>query len=139
MSAPIPSTVRDIRCNACMTVMAETEDEPVFVCSACGRDDCLFDTRVIVETFTWRGIVIEVVYDPEYFSGLTAHLSITSLAPERAPLPFTETGYRSHFLEQGIVEEAGGARAFVTAWLEAEAKTEAWRQVEQDSRQMSLF
>jgi hypothetical protein len=37
---------------------------------------------------------------------------------DRAALPVTETGYRSHFAPAGAVTEHGGAVAFVTAWLD---------------------
>lgn len=46
--------------------------------------------------FTWQGVEIEAVYEPLRW-GVIAHLSIRSIKPERAPLPITGTGYRSHF------------------------------------------
>jgi len=56
-----------------------------------------------IETFRieWSGIAIEIRYEPHWL-GMdigydTAHLEIESIAPERAHLPITETGYRSHF------------------------------------------
>lgn len=92
-----------------------------------------------INPLTSQTVKIRITHSRDYIASGTDHIEIESIAPKKAPLPMTETGYRSHFLEKGIVEGAGGARAFVTAWLEAEAKTEAWQQVEQDSRQMSLF
>ena len=57
-----------------------------------------------IETFRtdWNGIAIEIRWEPNWLnltsSGYdTAHLEIKSIAPDRAPLPITETGYRSHF------------------------------------------
>lgn len=46
--------------------------------------------------FTWRGIEIEAIYTPLQWKTI-AHLEVRSIKPERAPLPITETGYRSHF------------------------------------------
>ena len=56
-----------------------------------------------------------------------------------APLPVTETGYRSHFLAQGVVEGAGGSAAYAIAWLDAAAKGPAWRRQQEAVRQLCLF
>jgi hypothetical protein len=133
------SAIRLIRCCDCAATMEEADDEPVFSCAECGRDDCLMDTGAIVERLTWRGIAIEVRFHAEWLTGFIAHLDITAVSPERAPLPFTETGYRSHFLDIGEVEAAGGAAAFVAAWLDEEAKCESWRDHETATQQLSLF
>ena len=69
----------------------------------------------------------------------TAHLQIEAISPERSQLPMTETGYRSHFLPQGDVEQAGGAVAYALAWLEHAAKSPKWRQQEITGRQLNLF
>jgi hypothetical protein len=101
---------------------------------------------VIVETFDWRGIAISVSYEPDWLGRGTrgalypvAHLQISSRAPEKAPLPITETGYRSHFLAQGLVEERGGPTAFARAWLDEAARQTKWSQLEFKSRQLDLF
>lgn len=60
---------------------------------------------ISVSRLLWDSVAIEISYEPDW-SGLSelgwdrqvAHLSLTSIDPERAPLPVTETGYRSHFL-----------------------------------------
>lgn len=44
-----------------------------------------------------------------------------------AQIPITETGYRSHFLPDGNVEEHGGPEAYVLAWLDHEADSAAWK------------
>lgn len=86
--------------------------------------------------FTWQGIAIEATYTPRDYCGVIAHLAIRSIAPEGAPLPITETGYRSHFHQPGTIEALGGdVVAQVTAWLDEEATKPAWLA----SRQMSLF
>lgn len=94
-------------------------------------------------TFVWEGITIEVRFAP-YWLGRTgphqiAHLDITAIAPERHPLPITETGYRSHFLRREAVEEQGGAEAFVRAWLDHDAMSSRWAQALAEHRQLSLF
>ncbi|MCR2832404.1 hypothetical protein [Parerythrobacter lacustris] len=94
----------------------------------------------------WQGILIEVRYAP-YWLGSSddgdacsvAHLELESLRPERAPLPVTGTGYRSHFTSCAEVEANGGAASFVQHWLDHEAKSSAWKAQAVPSRQMSLF
>jgi hypothetical protein len=68
-----------------------------------------------------------------------AHLQICSRSPEKAPLPITETGYRSHFLAPGLVEERGGPTAFARAWLDQAARQTKWSQLEFKRRQPDLF
>jgi hypothetical protein len=70
--------------------------------------------------FAWRGITIEATYTHRQW-GSVAHLELRSVAPDRAPLPVTETGYRSHFHPAGTIEAHGGdVVAQVIAWLDAE-------------------
>lgn len=92
-----------------------------------------------IHRFLWQGIEIEATYWPSKW-GTTAHLEIRSIRPERAPLPITETGYRSHFHPCGTVEANGAdVVAQVTAWLDEEAAKPAWRRYVGASRQLSLF
>ena len=96
--------------------------------------------RATIETLDWRGMLIQISYNPDW-SGMRmiAHLEIETQEPVRAPLPMTETGYRSHFLGQCIVEDAGGPASYVLAWLEAAAKDRGWAIIEAESRQLALF
>jgi hypothetical protein len=88
---------------------------------------------------TWDGITMTIRYQPEYFTGHD-HLEIQVIAPERsAPLPITDTGYRSHFLRPGIVDEAGGPAAYVRRWLDEAARQPSWRTIRARWRQLSLF
>ncbi|WP_299671320.1 hypothetical protein [uncultured Roseobacter sp.] len=94
-----------------------------------------------VETYhlTWQGIEIEVIYTPKKWN-VTAHLELRSLHPKRAPLPITETGYKSHFHPIGTMEAAEGTiTEQVTAWLDRSAQSEAWQKHIEDTRQLSLF
>jgi len=77
--------------------------------------------------FAWRGITIEATYTPRQWRS-AADLELRSVAPDRAPLPVNETGYRSHFHPVGTIEAHGGeVVAQVIAWLDAEACKPAWR------------
>ena len=103
-------------------------------------DDGDADRCVSVESIDWHGIAIEVRYEANYL-GLAdmAHLSITSLSPTMAPLPITETGYRSHFLDGADVDIEGGPVAFVRRWLDSEAQSSSWVEAVSAARQFSLF
>lgn len=87
----------------------------------------------------WQGIEIEASYWPRKW-GVTAHLEIESIHPERAPLPLTGTGYLSHFHQPGTVEALGGdVVAQVTNWLNEEAAKPEWQHYLEASRQRELF
>ena len=89
--------------------------------------------------FTWRGIGVEAIYTPLKWQAI-AHLEVRSIAPMGAPLPISETGYRSHFHQPGTVEAHGGdVVAQVIAWLDEEAASPEWRRHEEAIRQLSLF
>ena len=99
-----------------------------------------------IETFriVWNGIAIEIRWEPNWLNLAvkgydTAHLQVESIAPERAPLPITETGYRSHFTSPETIAAYGGPVAYVEAWLETESQAPDWRNQEQVRRQLSLF
>jgi hypothetical protein len=101
-----------------------------------------------IETFTvdWRGIALSVTYEANWLNICTtqwdmarAHLQIRSVGPERARLPITETGYRSHFLDSDEIAVAGGPVAYVIAWLDQAADNQVWREYEASIRQGSLF
>ena len=80
---------------------------------------------------TWRGVTIEITFTPNEF-GMVDHIELRT--ENKAPLPVTGTGYRSHFINAGTVKEHGGAVAFVTAWLDHEAERMGW-----SGAQLSLF
>ncbi|MFZ5746923.1 MAG: hypothetical protein ACOY45_04610 [Pseudomonadota bacterium] len=89
--------------------------------------------------FQWQGIEIEATYTPLTW-GIIAHLEVRSMAPERAALPITETGYRSHFCRPGTIEALGGdVVAQVIAWLDEKAAKPEWQAHRAASRQGGLF
>jgi len=84
----------------------------------------------------WQGIPIEVSYKPDYLGmGIVGHIEVKA----SEPLPFTETGYRSIFINPDIVSRRGGAVAFVIGYLEEEACKPAWKKHQADRQQLALF
>ena len=61
------------------------------------------------------------------------------MAPKKAPLPITETGYRSQFVSPLELANDGGPVVFVTAWLDREAKGKDWQQRQAARQQGDLF
>lgn len=100
----------------------------------------------VAATIDWQGINVEIVYEPNWLNIANrdsdlpcAHLDIRSIKPERAPLPISETGYRSHFLHPGEIDLLGGPVAYVQTWLDEMAESKEWREYVVSSRQLSLF
>ena len=91
----------------------------------------------------WNGIEIEIRWIADYVSfddgQSMAHLEVESVKPARAPLPITETGYRSHFINRSNVDHMGGPEAYVEAWIHEMSHTHAWRETAVASTQLALF
>jgi len=98
-----------------------------------------------IETLQWEGITIEVSYEAEWLGFrrgsdmAVAHLQVRSVVPERAPLPITETGYRSHFVHPDEMDRLDGPLAYVEAWLCEMARTCEWLKHVANAEQLSLF
>lgn len=82
-------------------------------------------------TITWRGVSIAITFTADAF-GVVDHIELRT--ENKAPLPVTETGYRSYFMGSGTVADHGGAVAFVIVWLDHEAERIGW-----PGAQLSLF
>ena len=98
-----------------------------------------------VMTTDWNGYLIEVAYQPDWLNMARhvgercAHLEVRCVKPAKAPLPITETGYRSHFTSPDCVEEHGGPVSFVKIWLDSESQSAKWKELELSNRQGELF
>lgn len=102
------------------------------------------NTAIFTQRTDWNGITLEVSWEPSWFSlpeshYAVGHLQLRSIAPERAPLPVTETGYRSLFINSQDVMNEGGPLAFACAWLDCEARHPSWRAQQESARQLPLF
>lgn len=88
----------------------------------------------------WQDYVIEVIHTVNWCAQIGLdHLSITCLSPERAALPITETGYKSAFLHGEKIIRAGGAVAYVQAWLNEATQSPEWTAQAEAARQGSPF
>lgn len=85
----------------------------------------------------WRGVSISIAFHEHRFHDDFDHLEVRVIG--EGLIPITDTGYRSHFLPAGIVAEFGGPAAYVTAWLDHEAQSSAWKEREAAARQLTLF
>ncbi len=84
-------------------------------------------------------IEILITLKPYYFKDV-AHLEIRSIAPERAPLPITETGYRSHFLHITNMDfSTFDPVTEVQSWIEKKAVSPKWQKAVLANRQLALF
>ena len=98
-------------------------------------------TNAISRTITtsildWRGILIRVTLERQRYAD---HLQVETLEPQRAPLPITETGYRSSFLPKGSIPTSEDPAAHVEAWLDQTAKARGWSHLEMRVRQYALL
>lgn len=90
---------------------------------------------LVIQT-EWRGIALEIKHVTGSYPG-SDHIEVMSAG--QVPLPVTETGYRSLFIDPKPVTHAGGAEAFVLALLDCEATSAAWKRHLAKDRQLSLF
>lgn len=88
---------------------------------------------------TREAVRICITHSRDYLASGSDHVEVESIRPKRAPLPISETGYRSHFMPALELANAGGPVVFVTAWIEREAKTKAWTAAASARAQGDLF
>ena len=95
------------------------------------------ETSIII----WRGIKVTINYKENYFdskngSGIN-HLEV--ITENKTPIPFTETGYRSHFTNGEDIKKHETPTEFVKLWLEESAKSKEWKAYEKKKNQLTLF
>ena len=80
----------------------------------------------------WRGIRVEVAFAPKWLASLqVSHIELRCAEP----LPLTDTGYLSCFLNSGEIDDIGNALTWAEAALDEAAAKQKWRR----ERQLSLF
>ena len=88
---------------------------------------------------TGESIRLRITHARDYLVEGTDHVEVESIRPKRAPLPITETGYCSSFIDWRQLQAAGGPLAFIEGWLARETQSKAWRKRDQAVRQGDLF
>ena len=86
-----------------------------------------------------NGVRIRITHSRDYLGQGQDHIEVESLMPKKAPLPITESGYRSQFVSPLELVNDGGPVVFVTAWLDREAKGKDWQKRQAVRQQGDLF
>ena len=91
---------------------------------------------------TWQSIPIIIKYQPHYSQAVLkimgyqlAHVQIKA----EEPLPITETGYRSIFLPNQIVQQMGGVVSYVNAVLDEASQSKKWKNITKTSASFAYF
>lgn len=92
-----------------------------------------------LDPVTGKTVRVRVIHSRDYLGQGQDHIEVESIAPKKAPLPITETGYRSHFVSPLELVNDGGPVTFVTAWLDREAKGRDWQKRQAIRQQGDLF
>lgn len=85
-----------------------------------------------IHQMSWQGIELQIWHNPAYCLNVNtqgddmAHIQVRVTSPLKAALPFSNTGYRSHFTVQAAIDEFGDPVAYVRAWLEHAALDAKW-------------
>ena len=87
---------------------------------------------------TWCDYQIEVEHTPNKFEGFD-HIEVRTILPKSAPLPITETGYRSSFPPSVDVRVRGGAMQYVLDWLNEAQASDEWQRYVHQANQRTLF
>lgn len=82
---------------------------------------------------------LRITHSRDYLGQGQDHVEVESIAPAEAPLPISDTGYRSHFLPAPELAAAGGPVGFVEAWLAREALGRDWQRQVAARQQGDLF
>jgi len=90
-------------------------------------------------TFTWRDLTCRVDHIRDWRIDGWSRLIIKVVHPRGAPLPFAESGYFEHQLDEDDLTAAGGATRFLSAWLDRDAMSPRYAQALFAWKQGDLF
>ena len=79
--------------------------------------------HTITHWLRWRGVSLKLseINNPRWSGWTILHLEV--VAARDTPVPITNTGFLQHGIDAEELSAAGGAVAFMTAWLDREAET----------------
>lgn len=92
----------------------------------------------------WRGIPITIKFNPNWSKAYKdiqgfamTHTEI--IQDDRKPLPITNTGYTSRFMDERDFEDYPDITAYILEWLNHEAQSKSWKAYVIDQNQLKLF
>lgn len=100
-----------------------------------------------IRNIYWQDVKVEISYTPDWLGlsklpyrdeGMT-HIEIRSIEPKNAPLPITETGYRSEFMPDSCIGDIHDAVLYAVERLDEEARLPDWKAYVESQRQYALF
>ncbi len=86
--------------------------------------------RTTTHWFRWRHLTCKVQATEHYLNHGWTLLQLELIAARDTPCPITTTGYLAHGIDAGELTQAGGAVAFMTTWMDREARTKAYQAAE---------
>lgn len=100
------------------------------------REQC---PRFSTSRFEWRGITCSVAHTRDHINPGWAKLEFRVLSPHAPPVPITHNAYLRHEADQDVIDAAGGAVAYLVAWLERDALTPGYAKAMAAWKQLDLF
>ena len=92
----------------------------------------------------WQGIPITIRHHSNWSNAYEkiqefcmTHTEI--IRDDGKQLPMTETGYRSHFMDERQFEDYDDVIDYVTRWLDDKAQSKAWKKYIANQNQLKLF
>ena len=67
------------------------------------------------------------------------HIEVKTINPEKAPLPITNTGYKSIYITEPELQSCGGSVKLILDEINALATSPEWKELDIKARQYSLF
>ncbi len=92
-------------------------------------------------TVEFQHLTLEIRYSPKPFgTAEIEHFEIVTLTPEGEPHPLSETGYKSLFIHPEWTKHfENDPQKFINFALTEAAKKPAWKDIEANAQQLSLF
>ena len=107
------------------------------------RGQANFAARIAERTrthwFTWRHVRFKLLETSQWGGDAFTLLQLEAVASRDTATPLTTTGYLAHGVDSEALSLAGGAVAYITAWLDRDAATRAYKDREFHWRQGDLF
>lgn len=95
-----------------------------------------------MNTLIWDGIEIQITYIESYskayeevYGEKLSHIKIYA----QEELPITDTGFKSIFIVQSRLKDAGGIEKFILDALNEGAKSRAWQFKQESKKQLCLL